>query len=100
MYFSSRWSIIAILLFKRSKCTNEDKATIIVGLVYFITPIDLIADPILVIGYGDDVTAIITALGVISIYLTDETKQKARNKAKELFGSVKDSEFEVVDIKI
>ncbi|ELC8381604.1 DUF1232 domain-containing protein [Clostridium perfringens] len=32
-------------------------------------PIDLIADSIPVAGYGDDLVAIITALGVISIYL-------------------------------
>lgn len=93
----------ALLLFYSLKDPSvpiKAKATIIGALGYFITPIDLIADPIPVAGYGDDLAAIITALGVISIYLTDETKQKARNKTKELFTNAKDSDFEVIDKKI
>lgn len=45
------------------------KATIVGALGYFISPIDLISDPIPVAGYGDDLTAIITALGVISVFI-------------------------------
>ncbi|SCK02055.1 Uncharacterized conserved protein [uncultured Clostridium sp.] len=93
----------ALLLFyslKDPSVPMKAKATIIGALGYFIAPIDLIADPIPVAGYGDDLAAIITALGVISIYLTEETKQKARNKTKELFGNAKDSDFDVVDSKI
>ena len=93
----------ALLLFyslKDPSVPMKAKATIIGALGYFIAPIDLIADPIPGVGYGDDLAAIITALGVISIYLTDETKQKARNKTKELFGNAKDSDFEAVDNKI
>lgn len=93
----------ALLLFyslKDPSVPMKAKATIIGVLGYFIAPLDLISDPIPVAGYGDDLAAIIAALGVISIYLTDETKQKARNKTKELFGKVKDSDFETVDSKI
>ena len=93
----------ALLLFyslKDPSVPMKAKATIVGALGYFIAPIDLIADPIPVAGYGDDLAAIIAALGVISIYLTDETKQKAKNKTKELFGDVKDSDFEVIDKKI
>lgn len=93
----------ALLLFyslKDPSVPMRAKATIIGALGYFIAPIDLIADPIPVAGYGEDLAAIIAALGVISIYLTDETKQKARDKTKELFGNAKDSDFEVVESKI
>ena len=93
----------ALLLFyalKDPSVPMKAKATIIGALGYFIAPLDLIADPIPVAGYGDDLAAIITALGIISIYLTEETKQKARNKTKELFGNAKDSDFEAVDNKI
>lgn len=93
----------ALLLFyslKDPSVPMKAKATIIGALGYFIAPLDLIADPIPVAGYGDDLAAIITALGIISIYLTEETKQKARNKTKELFGDAKDSDFEAVDNKI
>ena len=73
------------------------KATIIGALGYFISPIDLIADPVPVVGYGDDLTAIVTALGVISIFITPEIKRKAREKTKEWFNNVTDEDFKQVD---
>lgn len=76
------------------------KATIIAALGYFISPIDLLPDAIPVMGYGDDLAAIVTALGIISIYLTEETKKKTKNKTRELFGNVKESDFDIVDSKI
>lgn len=76
------------------------KATIIGALGYFIAPIDLIADPIPVAGYGDDLTAIITALGVISVFITPETKRKAREKTLELFSNATEEDFNAIDSKI
>ncbi len=81
----------ALLLFYALKDPNvpiKAKATIISALGYFISPIDLIADPIPVVGYGDDFTAIITALGVISVFITPEIKRKAKEKTKEWFSNV------------
>ena len=40
------------------------------------------------------------ALGVVAIYLTDETKEKAKKKTKQLFGNIGNDEFEKVDNKI
>ena len=93
-------SVLLLYALKDPSVPMKAKATILGTLGYFIAPLDLIADPIPVAGYGDDLAAIITALGIISIYLTEETKQKARNKTKELFGNAKDSDFEAVDNKI
>lgn len=73
------------------------KATIIGALGYFITPIDLIADPIPGTGYGDDLSAIIAALGVISVFITPETKIKARKKNLELFSNAIEEDFNVID---
>lgn len=53
-----------------------------------------------VVGYGDDLAAIITALGVVSIYLTPETKKKAKEKTKEWFANITEDEFDAVDSKL
>lgn len=76
------------------------KATIIGALGYFISPIDLIADPIPIAGYGDDLTAIITALGVISVFITPEIKINARKKTKEWFSSAIKEDFRQIDTKL
>lgn len=76
------------------------KATIIGVLGYFISPIDLIVDPIPITGYGDDLTAIVTALGVISVYITPETKKKAKEKAMEWFSNATEEDFSKIDSKI
>lgn len=76
------------------------KATIIGALGYFISPIDLISDPIPIVGYGDDLTSIITALGVISIFITPGIKRKAREKTKEWFNNVTDEDFRQVDNRL
>lgn len=76
------------------------KATIICALGYFISPIDIVPDYIPVIGYGDDFSAIITALGVISMFITEDMKQKARQRTQEIFKNVKEKDFKRVDSKL
>lgn len=76
------------------------KATIIGVLGYFISPIDLIADPIPVAGYGDDLTAVITALGVIAVFITPETKRKAKEKTLEWFSDATEEDFNTIDSKL
>lgn len=76
------------------------KAAIIGALGYFISPIDLIAYPISVAGYGDDLTAIITALGIIYVFITPETKRKAREKTLEWFSDATEEDFNTIDSKI
>ncbi|MCF0148833.1 MAG: DUF1232 domain-containing protein [Clostridium sp.] len=92
-----------LLLFYSLKDPNvpaKAKATIVGALGYFITPLDLILDAIPVAGYSDDLATIMLALGVVAIYLTDETKEKAKNKTKQLFGNVGNDDFDKVDNKI
>lgn len=92
----------ALLLFyalKDPKVPAKAKATILGALGYFIAPLDLIPDLAPGVGYGDDLAAIIMALGVVSIYITPETKKKAREKTKEWFSNVKEEDFNSVDSK-
>lgn len=92
-----------LLLFYSLKDPNvpaKAKATIVGALGYFITPLDLILDAVPVAGYTDDLATIMLALGVVAIYLTDETKEKAKKKTKQLFGNIGNDEFEKGDNKI
>ena len=77
----------AWLLFYALKDSNvpiKAKATIVGALGYFISPHRLNSRyPIPDAGYGDDLTAITTALGIIYIFITPEIKIKAKEKTKE-----------------
>ncbi len=92
-----------LLLFYSLKDPNvpaKAKATIIGALGYFIAPLDMILDAVPVAGYTDDLATIMIALGVVAIYITDETKEKAKKKTKQLFGNIENDDFEKVDSKI
>lgn len=93
-------SLILFYALKDPKVPIKAKATIISALGYFISPIDLIADPIPVVGYGDDLTAIITALGVIYVFITPEIRKKARDKTIEWFRNANESDFREIDKRI
>lgn len=62
------------------------KTTIYGALAYFILPTDLIPDFIPVAGYGDDLTTLAAALGVVAIAITPEIKDQARQKLDDWFG--------------
>ena len=92
-----------LLLFYSLKDPNvpaKAKATIVGALGYFITPLDIILDAVPVAGYSDDLATIMLALGMVAIYLTDETKEKAKKKTKQLFGNIGNDDFEKVHNKI
>lgn len=92
--------LLLFYAFKDPAVPKRAKATIIGALGYFIAPIDLIADPIPGVGYGDDLAAIVAALGVVSIYITEETKRKARKKISEWFGDVSEEDLYDIDSRI
>jgi uncharacterized membrane protein YkvA (DUF1232 family) len=61
--------------------------TVIYGaLGYFIFPIDAIPDPTLAVGYADDLGVLAAAIGTVAMYITDDVKQKARQKLRDWFG--------------
>ena len=60
--------------------------TVIYGaLGYFILPLDGIPDFIPYIGFSDDLTAIVTALTLVSSHIKKEHKQKADEKLNNWF---------------
>ncbi|MES2037968.1 MAG: YkvA family protein [Pseudomonadota bacterium] len=63
------------------------KTVIFGALGYFIFPLDAVPDILPVVGYSDDLGVIAGALVTVSLYITDEVKQSARDRMKGWFGS-------------
>jgi uncharacterized membrane protein YkvA (DUF1232 family) len=64
------------------------KTAITGALGYFIFPIDAIPDLIPGIGYTDDLGVILFALGLVSTYIDDDVRKKAREKLSVWFGNI------------
>jgi uncharacterized membrane protein YkvA (DUF1232 family) len=69
------------------------KTTIYAALAYFILPTDLVPDFLPIAGYGDDLAALVTALGAVTSSITPEVQTQARAKLAEWFppASAKDA---------
>ncbi len=58
---------------------NWARAVAVAALAYFIMPIDLIPDALLIIGYTDDATVLALALKLLSRFVRPEHKKMARD---------------------
>lgn len=65
---------------------KKDKATILGALGYFILPLDLLPDVLPIVGFTDDLSAIVLALHAVWKNITPEVKELAASKASEIFG--------------
>lgn len=85
-------TIYAVLLcyyvLKSPNVPKEDKAIIYGALGYFILPIDLIPDGIPIVGFTDDLAALIYALRTIWVNVTPDIEQQAAAKLKTWFKDV------------
>ncbi|MGM9986299.1 MAG: YkvA family protein [Bacillaceae bacterium] len=91
----------ALLLFyvlQKKDVPTKVKMSIFGALGYFIFPIDIIPDVIPVVGYGDDLTALIGAIAIATFYIDEEVKQQAKVKLMQWFG--KDIDFSKVEEKL
>lgn len=74
--------------------TPTSKKGIIYGaLGYFILPIDLIPDAIPVVGYSDDLAALVACVAAVSMCITPEIKAQAKSKLHDWFGEFDESEI-------
>jgi uncharacterized membrane protein YkvA (DUF1232 family) len=62
------------------------KAVIYSALGYFISPIDAIPDLTPVVGYADDLGVLAAAVTSVALHITQEVKEKAREKMNDWFG--------------
>ncbi|MER3483339.1 MAG: hypothetical protein C4332_09545 [Meiothermus sp.] len=70
----------------RPETPASAKRVILGALAYFILPFDLIPDAILGVGFTDDLSVLLLAVGTVARYITPEVKEQARHKAEEWFG--------------
>lgn len=73
-----------------------DKSKIYGALGYFILPTDLVLDFIPMMGYTDDMAALLWALHTVMNNLTPEIKQQAKDKLAELLGTVDEKKIEEI----
>lgn len=83
-------AIYAVLLLyyviQKEEVPKKEKALIIGALGYFILPFDLIPDVAPVVGFTDDIGALIAALVRVAMYIDEDVKNQARLKLQDWFG--------------
>ena len=78
----------AVLLYytlENDKVSFKDKAIIIGALGYLISPLDVIPDAIPIAGLGDDLAVLVYVLHKVWGEVSEEVKQKAKNKLNTWF---------------
>jgi uncharacterized membrane protein YkvA (DUF1232 family) len=75
------------------------KVTIYGALGYLILPFDLVPDVVPVLGYGDDLTALLYAIGTVAAYINQDVRDKAINKMEEWFGHVNVNDDDIIEIE-
>lgn len=74
--------------------TPANKKGIIYGaLGYFILPIDLVPDVIPVVGYSDDMAALVACAAAVAMCITSAIKQQAHDKLHDWFGDFDEREL-------
>lgn len=68
------------------RISKRDKALIIGALGYFILPLDLLPDFLPVVGFSDDLAALMLAVYKVHKCITPEVKEKAETKLHQWFG--------------
>tara|TARA_R110000868_G_scaffold103998_3_gene286074 strand:- start:4639 stop:5010 length:372 start_codon:yes stop_codon:yes gene_type:complete len=63
---------------KDPKTPLRVKATLMAALAYFVVPTDLVPDFITGLGFTDDATVLMAAVGLVSSHLTDAHRKAAR----------------------
>jgi uncharacterized membrane protein YkvA (DUF1232 family) len=89
----------ALLLYYVLQSPNvpiKAKAIIVGALGYFISPIDIIPDILLGVGYTDDMSVLVGALVSVAIYVDKDVKHKAHTKIIEWFGT--DTQYDLIAI--
>ena len=99
---AAKWAgakvVYAVLLLyyvlRSPNISAADKSKIYGALGYFILPTDLVLDFIPMMGYTDDMAALLWALHTVMNNLTPEIKQQAKEKLSELMGKIDEKQIE------
>ncbi|GAA4865149.1 YkvA family protein [Paenibacillus vulneris] len=77
---------------------TKAKIQIYGALGYLILPVDIVPDILPVVGYADDLGALMLAIGAVAMNIDDSVKQKAKEKLKDLFGDDAVNHQDIIDI--
>lgn len=80
------------------KTPRKAKIQIYGALGYLILPIDIVPDVLPVVGYVDDLGALMLAIGAVSMSIDRTVKEKAKNKLKDFFGEAAVKSQDVIDV--
>lgn len=78
-------SLILYYTLQSDKISMKDKAIIVGALGYLISPLDVIPDAIPIAGLGDDLAVLIYVLNKIWGNVSEEIKEKAKEKLSKWF---------------
>ena len=59
------------------------KGTLLAALAYFVLPIDILPDLLVIVGFTDDFAVLMAAIGLVSSHMTDEHYAKARETLEQ-----------------
>lgn len=80
------YALALFYMMSSGKVSLRDKAYIAGALGYLIFPLDLIPDAIPVLGFADDISALLTVYKKMKDNLTPEIRGQVENKIREWFG--------------
>ncbi len=72
---------------KRKETPAWARGVMIAALVYLVTPLDAVPDIIPAAGFADDLGVITAAIATVTMYINDDVKKSADNRAKALVKS-------------
>lgn len=101
---AARWAgakvVYAVLLLYYVLRSNEvplkEKSKILGTLGYFILPTDMVLDFIPLLGYSDDMAALLWALHSVATNITPQIKQQAKKRLGELLKSYDERKIDEV----
>lgn len=78
-------ALILYFAYRRSETPGWAKRLIVGVLGYLVTPIDLLPDLTIFLGYSDDLSMLSFALATVAAYINDDVRSKARKKLTTWF---------------
>lgn len=90
-------ALILYYAYKRTETPGWAKRLIIGVLGYLVTPIDLLPDLTIFVGYTDDLSMLSFALATVAAYINDEVRSNARERLKTWFPNADEEALDAVE---
>lgn len=90
-------ALILYFAYQRTETPSWAKRLIIGVLGYLITPIDLLPDLTIFVGYTDDLSMLSFALATVAAYINDEVRGQAREQLTTWFPNADEEAMEAVE---